>query len=102
MKRKRSSLSPEINEERESAEIKMRLESSMEEDELKWVLSNKRGRRFIYRLLDRAGVWRLSFDPDLAIMSFREGQKNEGLRLLSMVTTHCPDRYTEMLKECSK
>lgn len=71
----------------------------IEIDDLKWLMSNKRGRRFVHRSLERAGVWRISFNTNALTMAFNEGMRNEGLRLLSQVTEHCPKRYTEMLKE---
>ena len=51
------------------------------------------------RWLDRAGVWRLSFNPDALVTAFNEGQRNGGLRLLAQVTRHCPERYADMLRE---
>lgn len=72
---------------------------NMEVDDLKWLMSNKRGRRFVCRLLERAGVWRLSFNTNALTMAFNEGVRNEGLRLMAQITTHCADRYAEMLKE---
>lgn len=71
-------------------------------DDLKWVMSNKRGRRFVARLLDRAGVWRSSFSTNALSMAFNEGQRNEGLRLIAALLAHCPDRYNEMLTESGK
>ncbi|WP_334157915.1 Bbp19 family protein [Oryzomicrobium sp.] len=81
------------------AEDHARLALQIEIDDLKWLMNNKRGRRFVARLLERAGVWRLSFNTNALTMAFNEGTRNEGLRLLAQVTAHCPDRYTEMLKE---
>lgn len=74
-------------------------EQNREIEDLKWLMSNKRGRRFVCRQLERAGVWRLSFNTNALSMAFNEGQRNEGLRLMAQITTHCADRYTEMLKE---
>lgn len=74
----------------------------VEIDDLKWLMSNKRGRRFVFRVLERAGVWRLSFNTNALSMAFNEGQRNEGLRLMANITAHCPDRYTEMLEESKK
>ena len=74
----------------------------VEIDDLKWLMSNKRGRRFVFRALERAGVWRLSFNTNALSMAFNEGQRNEGLRLMANITAHCPDRYTEMLEESKK
>jgi len=76
-----------------------RFAADMEINDLKWLMSNKRGRRFVYRLLERAGVWRLSFNTNALSMAFAEGTRNEGLRLLAQLTEHCLDRYTEMLQE---
>lgn len=84
---------------RADAEDRARRALEIEIDDLKWLMSNKRGRRFIFRLLERAGVWRLSFNTNALTMAFNEGTRNEGLRLLAQVTAHCPDRYMEMLKE---
>jgi hypothetical protein len=89
------------SQERAQAEAEERalMASQIEIDDIKWLMSNKRGRRFVARLLERAGVWRLSFSTNALTMAFNEGTRNEGLRLLAQVTAHCPDRYTEMLKE---
>ena len=71
----------------------------VEIDDLKWVMSNARGRRFVAGLLDRAGVFRSSFSTNALQMAFSEGNRNEGLRLLDQLMCHAPDRYAEMLKE---
>ncbi|MBU0593355.1 MAG: endopeptidase [Gammaproteobacteria bacterium] len=84
---------------REDAEDRVKLAQQIEVDDLKWLMSNKRGRRFVFRTLERAGVWRLSFNTNALSMAFNEGTRNEGLRLMAQITTHCADRYTEMLKE---
>jgi len=76
-----------------------RFTADLEINDLKWLMSNKRGRRFVHRLLERAGVWRLSFNTNALSMAFAEGTRNEGLRLLAQLTEHCLDRYTEMLQE---
>ena len=81
------------------ADEQARAEGQKEVEDLKWLMSNKRGRRFIVRQLECAGVWRLSFNTNALTMAFNEGTRNEGLRLLAQITTHCPDRYMEMLKE---
>lgn len=81
------------------AEKRDRLAAEIEIDDLKWLMSNKRGRRFMRLLLDRAGVWRLSFNTNALAMAFAEGQRNEGLRQVGMLNEHCPERYAEMLKE---
>ena len=78
---------------------KAKLAQQVEIDDMKWLMSNKRGRRFVCRLLERAGVWRISFNTNALTMAFNEGQRNEGLRLMSQISIHCAERYAEMLKE---
>lgn len=75
---------------------------NQEAEDLKWLMSSKRGRRIVWRLLDRAGVFRLSFNATAMVMAFNEGTRNEGLRLLAAIHDHCPDRYVEMLTEQRK
>ena len=62
-------------------------------------MSNKRGRRVMYGLLERAGVWRLSFNTNALQMAFNEGNRNWGLSLTATVSEHCPEQYALMLKE---
>lgn len=80
---------------KERAVIRARIEV----DDLKWVMSNKRGRRVIHGVLERAGVWRLSFHTNALTMAFNEGARNEGLAMLAKLNEHCPELYTLMLKE---
>ena len=69
-----------------------------EADDLKWVMSSKRGRRFVWKVLDRAGVYRSSFTGNSATF-FNEGQRNIGLMLLADIHSACPDQYLAMIKE---
>lgn len=70
-----------------------------EEVDLKWLMSSKRGRRMIWRLLDQAGVFRLSFNTNAMAMAFAEGNRNFGNRTLSLIHSHCPELYPQMVKE---
>lgn len=82
---------------------KAQLERQAEIDDLLWLMSDKRGRRFVWRLLQRTGIYQLSFVPgDPAVTAFREGNRNQGLQLLSEVMQHCPGRFNEMQKEAPK
>lgn len=77
---------------------KARLSAQIEVEDFKWIMSNKRGRRFVWRLLDKAGVFRSSFTGNSETF-FREGQRNLGLQVLAMIHEHTPDAYTLMLSE---
>lgn len=68
-------------------------------DDIRWLMSGKRGRRIVRKLLAKMGVWQSSFSTDALAMAFNEGRRNEGLALLASITEHCPDRYSEMIKE---
>lgn len=80
-------------------DLRAKLASATEEADLIWLMGNKRGRRIVWRILDRAGVFRLSFSSDAMAMAFAEGNRNEGLRILSAIHTLCPERYPVMVKE---
>lgn len=62
-------------------------------------MGDVRGRRFIWRQLQESGIYRSSFTGDALSMSFREGERNRGLKLLDEITRHCPKRLSEMQTE---
>lgn len=74
----------------------------LEAEDLKWLMSSKRGRRIVWRQLERARVFHPSFDTTAMVMAFNEGQRNAGLALLTLINVHCPERYLEMLTEQRK
>lgn len=79
--------------------MRSRLAKTNEDEDFKWLMGSKRGRRIVWRLLDRAGVFRLSFNTNAMQMAFAEGNRNEGLRVLSQIHTLCPELYQVMVKE---
>ena len=80
-------------------ELRERLVRENEEADIKWLMGNKRGRRVIWRLLDQAGVFRSSFNTNAMTMSFAEGHRNYGLRILALIHSQCPELYPTMMKE---
>lgn len=86
---------------REQREVAAKLEGKTEGDDFMWLMSSKRGRRVVWRLLSEAGVFRVSFEPGMDAMStaFREGHRNAGLLLINQIFELCPERYAEMAKE---
>ena len=81
------------------AEERAKLRARIEAEDLKWVMSNKRGRRVIHTVLERAGVFRSSFHTNALQMAFNEGSRNEGLAMLAKIMEHSPELYSLMLKE---
>jgi len=86
---------------RERAEL-ANLAKHKDAEDIKWLMSSKRGRRIVNSLLQKAGVFRLSFHTNALQMSFNEGNRNTGLMLLAAVTEHCPERYAEMIEEAKQ
>lgn len=84
---------------REEAAKKASLARNVAIGDMRWVMSNKRGRRFMRELLEQAGVFRLSFTPDPHVTSFNEGQRNLGLSVLAQLTENAPESYALMLSE---
>lgn len=60
--------------------------AKQEREDLAWLMSGPRGRRIVWRQIDRAGVLAgSSFSPDALTMAFAEGVRNPAMRLLSLV-----------------
>lgn len=76
-----------------------KLEALRHADDIKWLMSSKRGRRIVFRQLEQAGVFRSSFNTNALQMSFNEGNRNAGLQLLAVITEHASERYAEMIEE---
>ncbi len=84
---------------RQEAEARAKLREQEEREDLKWQMGSKRGRRIVYRLLERAGVFHISFNTNAMQMAFNEGRRNEGLALTNRLMATCPDLWTQMMKE---
>jgi hypothetical protein len=80
-------------------ELTARLARETEEADIKWLMSSKRGRRIVWRLLDYAGVFRSSFSTVAMQMAFNEGYRSYGNRTLTLVQQYCPELYPQMQKE---
>lgn len=92
---------PSAEEERATgARARAEQEARWEIEDLAWLMSSKRGRRVMWRLLTNAGVYRLSYTQgDAGATAFNEGQRNQGLRLLSLVMKHIGSAYALMVQE---
>jgi hypothetical protein len=64
-----------------------------------FVMADPAGRRFMHRLLSRAGLYRSSFDVDPHRTSFNEGERNIGLFLMAEIMQVAAHQYAEMLEE---
>lgn len=83
----------------DEAAARAAIDKQTEIGDFKWLMSQKRGRRYVWRQLELAGVFQTSFTSDALQMAFSEGQRNQGLRILGFIHEHAPESYLEMLKE---
>ena len=83
---------------REEAKKRAKLAADVEVEDFKWLMGNKQGRRIVWRLLERTGVYRTSFRLNNE-MAFLEGQRNVGLILIDLIHANSPEMYLTMLKE---
>lgn len=75
-------------------------EAKQEREDIAWLMSGPRGRRIVWRQIDRAGVLKgSSFAPDALSMAFAEGVRNPAMRLLGLVLT-MPE-FADMVAEAA-
>jgi len=72
--------------------------SDRQYSDLRKVLASPEGRRFVWRLMSEAGVFRSSFTGNSETF-FREGKRNIGLIILGDVMVAQPDSFTVMQRE---
>lgn len=63
------------------------------------VLGDKQGRRIVWGLLEKAGVFKVSYSPEALQMAFNEGGRNIGLGILAAISEHAPDALRKMQSE---
>ena len=88
-----------LDERRIAREKQARIDSIEERGEFVWLMSSKRGRRIVWRLLEKAGVYRSSFSAEPGVMAFQEGQRNIGLMIVAQIHAAAPGSYVRMIEE---
>lgn len=78
-----------------------RIRLQKEIDDLTWLMNDKRGRRFMWRLLNRAHIYESSFTGNSHTF-FNEGERNIGLRYLAEIHANCAASYLDMMSEAQK
>lgn len=68
-------------------------------DDVSRVVDSDAGRRFVWRLLEAAHCFHISFSADPCLTAFREGERNLGLMILTDLIEACPDRLADMARE---
>lgn len=75
------------------------LRRAQEAADWQFILGDARGRRIVWDLLARAGVFKVSFVPDPYQTAFAEGGRNLGLTVLAKISEHAPASYLLMQNE---
>ena len=84
--------------EAEARGLQTNAKRTQELNDIKWLMAHKQGRRFVHRLLGRAGVYRSSF-TNSGQTNFLEGERNVGLFVINEVSEASFDNYLTMLQE---
>jgi len=69
------------------------------EADLRWLITEFRGRRFLRRLLDDTGVFRSTFTGEAIGAAFNEGRRNIGLQIVADVARTAPAALGSILTE---
>lgn len=77
---------------------RLRQTQRQQAEDFKWLMSDKRGRRIVWGLLETTGIYRSSFTGNSETF-FREGARNVGLVYVDLVNTNCPEKYHLMVTE---
>jgi hypothetical protein len=84
-----------IEKEREEKARKLR---ERELNDYRFVLSRPEGRRLLWNLMDKSGIFRLSFTGDSKTF-FREGQRSVGLVIYKNIDDAQPEAMHQMSNE---
>lgn len=89
----------DADEQRASIKEKQREFQLQIEDDLRLIMGHQGGRRFVWRYLDKMGMWRSSFTGDRQGTDFREGMRNVALMLWADLQKACPELLLRMQEE---
>lgn len=78
----------------------MEEQQGRERQDIEWLMSSQGGRRIMWGLLTKAGVFKSSFTGDNGTF-FNEGQRNLGLMYLNLMMEACPALYATMAEEAA-
>jgi hypothetical protein len=74
-----------LDAQRSTAKEQSRFDAAIELDDVRWLMSGKRGRRFMWRLLGDARLYQQSFDGNTNWSIFNEGKRSIALKLASQI-----------------
>ena len=68
-------------------------------EDFRWLMGQQRGRRFVWELLAKAGLFRSSLGTSPELTAFNEGRRDLGLAVLADLMRLCPEQYARMQAE---
>ena len=83
---------------RQQQETRSAIVRKVEAEDIKWLMSGPRGRRIVFRWLHRSGIWASSFTGNSETF-FREGRREMGLWLWTLLQVECLEEYGLMIQE---
>lgn len=82
----------------DKAKLKDKFKVRQRDEDLKTILNLREGRRYLWGILEEAGVFTSSFTGNSHTF-FNEGKRDMGLRVLSHITESNPDAFLKMMVE---
>lgn len=73
----------------------------LEAEDFKWLMGSKRGRRIVWRLLEKTRVYQDSMTGNSHTF-YNEGRRSIGLMLMAQINENCLPEYIMMLNERTK
>jgi hypothetical protein len=82
-----------------AAKQKSKQREVLKREALRLLMTSPGGRMWMYDLLERCGVFRLSFNRDALLMAFSEGHRDIGNMLLAELLRNFEQSFLLMTKE---
>jgi hypothetical protein len=79
-----------------------RLKAEQDAADIRWLMSQPQGLRFITRVLEETAVHRTSFHNSGQVMALNEGRKMVGYWLVGELTEHAPEPYFNLLRSYAR
>lgn len=65
------------------------------------MMATPQRRKYIWDKLSDAHIFSTTFSTDPIQMSFNEGERNAGIKLLNDIIQHCPEQFIEAMREAN-
>lgn len=67
--------------------------------DLKWLMSSRQGRRFVWTIFCQCGLFGSTLDTNGLMMAAKEGKRQIGNMIFAQMMQVCPDLYVTMTNE---